>query len=468
MRWSRLAERFKNFKQRFMIKIISYSLSIVLMGIIAAACGNDASKTADANKKDTASKMEAKKDSVVAESDKPPVSGDVQVKLPEGFSAIEVTPGIGKVRHLAVNSNGDIYVKMSKADGGKGIMILKDKNGDGIADETSGFGDYGGTGIAIKDGYLYASSNTEVFRYKLDANNQVADATHPEKIVTGLVDRGQHNSKSIALDDAGNIYVNIGAPSNACQEQDRTKGSPGQDPCPILETAGGVWQFKTNKLNQSYSEGVRYCTGIRNIVGLDWNRQQKQLYAMQHGRDQLHDFYPDLYDEKQSAELPAEEMLLVKKGSNFGWPYCYYDQFQNKKLLNPEYGGDAKKQGRCAGVDQPIMAFPGHWAPNALLFYTGNQFPEHYRNGAFICFHGSWNRSPENQAGFFVAFVPFKNGKPSGKYEVFADGFTGLAQIKGAAQAKHRPMGLAMGPDGALYISDDVKGTIWKVVYKGK
>jgi glucose/arabinose dehydrogenase len=449
-----------------MKKIVYYAISLSMLAV-TIACGNDASKT-DNSKKDSTAATQPKKESEENESEKPPVSGDVQLKLPAGFTAIEVTPGIGKARHLVVNGNGDIYVKMSDANGSKGIIELKDKNGDGIADETSSFGNYGGTGIAIKNGYLYASSNTEVFRYKLNSSNQVADPANPEKIVTGLVDRNQHNSKSIALDDGGNIYVNIGAPSNACQVQDRTKGSPGQDPCPILETAGGVWQFKTNKLNQSYGEGVRYCTGIRNIVGLDWNKQQKQLYAMQHGRDQLHEFYPDLYDEKQSAELPAEEMLLVKKGSNFGWPYCYYDEFQNKKILNPEYGGDTKKQGRCAGVDQPIMAFPGHWAPNALLFYTGNQFPEHYRDGAFICFHGSWNRSPENQAGYFVAFVPFKNGKPSGKYEVFADGFTGLAAIKGAAQAKHRPMGLAIGPDGSLYISDDVKGTIWKIVYKGK
>jgi glucose/arabinose dehydrogenase len=449
-----------------MKKVVLYSLSLsFLLGIIVA-CGNNESKSNESKKDTTA--VAKTKDSTVDESKKPPVSNDVQLKLPEGFTAIEVTPGIGGARHLAVTSNGDIYVKLADAKKGNGIVELKDKNGDGVADENSGFGDYGGTGIAIKNGYLYASSNTEVFRYKLDANNQVLDAKNPEKIITGLADHGEHNSKSIALDDAGNIYVNIGAYSNACQVTDRTKGSPGQDPCPILNDAGGIWQFKVNKLNQSYAQGVRYCTGIRNIVGLDWNKQQHQLYAMQHGRDQLHELYPDLYTDEQSAELPAEEMLLVKKGSNFGWPYCYYDQFQSKKILGPEYGGDGKKQGRCAGVDKPIMAFPGHWAPDALLFYTGTQFPEHYRNGAFICFHGSWNRSPENQAGFNVVFVPFKNGKPSGKYEVFADGFTGMAVVKGPGQAKHRPTGLAIGPDGSLYISDDVKGTIWKVVYKGK
>ena len=433
-----------------MKKIVYYSLPALLMIVMVIACSNNspAPSASSGNNNNT--------------------EGDVQLRLPPGFVAIEVSPGVGAARHLVVNSNGDIYIKMANDNGGRAIVVLKDKNGDGIADETSGFGNYGGTGIAIKNGYLYASSNSEVFRYKLNANNQVTDPDHPEKIITGLVDHGEHNSKSITLDDAGNIYVNIGAPSNACQVEDRKKGSPGQNPCPLLATAGGIWQFKADKLNQSYADGIHYATGIRNVVGLDWNKEQNQLYAMQHGRDQLHDLFPNLYDSKQSAELPAEEMLLVKKGSDFGWPYCYFDQIQNKKVLAPEFGGDGKKQDRCAYVPPPVVAFPGHWAPDALLFYTGKQFPEHYRNGAFIAFHGSWNRAPEPQAGYNVVFVPFKNGQPSGKYEIFADGFAGVPVVTGDAQAKHRPVGLAVGPDGSLYISDSEKGTIWKIVYKGK
>jgi glucose/arabinose dehydrogenase len=231
-----------------------------------------------------------------------------------------------------------------------------------------------------------------------------------------------------------------------------------------LETAGGIWQFKANKLNQSYAEGIRYATGIRNIVGIDWNNKENQLYAVQHGRDQLSQLWPDKYNEQQSAELPAEEFLLVKKGSDFGWPYCYYDQMQKKKVLQPEYGGDGKQIGRCANKTQPIMGFPGHWAPNDLLFYTGKMFPEKYRNGAFIAFHGSWNRGSK-QAGYHVVFVPFKNGKPSGNYEIFADGFMGASSIAGSAQAKYRPCGLAQGTDGALYISESQKGKIWKIVY---
>ena len=163
------------------------------------------------------------------------------------------------------------------------------------------------------------------------------------------------------MDGKGNLYVTIGAPSNACQVNDRTEGSPGKDPCPLLVTAGGVWQFKADKLNQSYAEGIRFATGIRNIVGINWDNSTDQLFAMQHGRDQLNSIAPKLYTNEQSAELPAEEFLLIKEGSDFGWPYCYYDHLQKKKVLGPEYGGDGKLPGRCTGKDLPIMAFPGHW-----------------------------------------------------------------------------------------------------------
>ena len=388
--------------------------------------------------------------------------------LQDGFSAIAVAENLGRARHIVVNSNGDVYVKLERLKDGKGIFRLRDTNGDGKADQVTGFGNYPGTGIAIKKGYLYASSNSAIYRYKLNDKNEVANPDQPENIVKDLADHGEHNAKSIALDNAGNIYVNIGAFSNACQVDDRTKGSPGQDPCPILDVAGGIWQFSADKLNQSYPQGTRYRTGIRNTVGIFWNEKQNELYAMQHGRDDLHRLFDNLYTDDQNAILPAEEMFLVKKGSNFGWPYCYYDQIQQKKILNPEYGGDGKTQGRCEGVDKPIYAFPGHLAPNALLFYTGTAFPEKYRNGAFIAFHGSWNRAPKPQAGYFVVFLPFKDGLPNGNWEVFADGFAGSEQDKASGKAKYRPCGLAQGPDGSLYVSDDNMGNIWKITYKGK
>lgn len=392
---------------------------------------------------------------------------ETNLKLPAGFRAEVFADGVGRARHLVVTPQGNVFVKLGRLEGGHGIVMLQDLNKDGKADKQTAFGDYPGTGIALDRTHLYASSDEEVFRYALDEKGMVKNPDGPDRIVTGLINRRQHASKSITLDNRGNIYVNIGAFSNACQERDRTKGSKGMMPCPILDSAGGIWQFNTARLDQSYAQGKRYATGLRNVVGLDWNEQVDQLFVTQHGRDQLFQLYPELYDEKQSAELPAETMYAIRPGDDCGWPYVYYDHQQKKKILAPEYGGDGKKTGGERAID-PIVAFPGHLAPNALLFYTGSMFPAKYRNGAFIAFHGSWNRAPEPQKGYFVAFVPFKNGKPSGPWEVFADNFAGTETIQAPGQAEHRPCGLAQGPDGALYVSDDVKGTIYKITYEGK
>jgi glucose/arabinose dehydrogenase len=235
-------------------------------------------------------------------------------------------------------------------------------------------------------------------------------------------------------------------------------------PCTILDSAGGIWQFKTDKLRQSYGEGTRYATGLRNVVGLDWNKSLDQLYITQHGRDQLNTLYPELYDLEASANLPAETMYVINEGDDAGWPYIYYDHFQNKKILSPEYGGDGKETAGENTID-PLMTFPAHMGPNALLIYTGDMFPEHYRNGAFIAFHGSWNRAPEKQEGYNVIFVPLENGVPSGAWEVFAGGFAGKDSIYSPDEAAHRPTGLAQGPDGSLYVSDDAGGTIFRIVY---
>jgi glucose/arabinose dehydrogenase len=264
------------------------------------------------------------------------------------------------------------------------------------------------------------------------------------------------------------MYVTVGAPSNACQEQDRTKGSKGMDPCPLLDLHGGIWRFKADVLNQDQAkDGYRFATGIRNAVAISWNTTENKLYALQHGRDQLAQFYPELYTEDQSSQLPAEEFLLVEDGSNFGWPYCYFDPMLNKKVLGPEYGGDGQKEDRCASADDPLLAFPAHTAPNDVLFYTGNMFPGKYKNGAFIAFHGSWNRAPQPQEGYYVVFVPFKGAIPEGSWEIFASGFAGVETVKSPRDAQHRPCGLAQGPDGSLYVSDDVNGRIYRILYNG-
>ncbi len=385
--------------------------------------------------------------------------------LPDGFSALVVAHEIGRGRHIDVNDNGDIYVSLAQHDENKGIACLRDTTGDGRADVVKYTGEHTGTGIKLHKGYLYFGADTAVVRYPLQTGELLPESNW-EMIARGFPQERQHEAKPMEFDNQGNMYVTVGAPANACMEQMRTKGSPGMDPCPILEYAGGIWKFKDDVLNQDQlADGERYATGIRHAVANSWNSEVNELYVVQHGRDQLHQFFPELYDTKQNAELPAEEFFLVTEGSDFGWPYCYYDQFQQKKVLAPEYGGDGELVERCENKTDPIMAFPGHIGPNDLLFYSGEMFPEKYRNGAFIAFHGSWNRAPEPQSGYFVVFVPFEGAYPSGDWEIFADGFAGTETINSTRDAVYRPCGLSQGPDGSLYVVDSNKGKIWRIIY---
>jgi len=392
------------------------------------------------------------------------------INLPEGFKAV-VVDSVGKARHIVSAENGDLYVALSNAHDGNGIVALKDENGDGVADRKEYFGSLTGTGIDLYEGYLYFSDDTSVVRYKMPENGLVP-TSEPETVISGFPRQNQHADKAFTFDNSGNIYVNIGAPSNSCQEKDRTKGSPGQEPCPLLEDHAGIWQFSATELGQTPEDGQRYATGLRNVVGLDWKDANNTLYVTQHGRDQLYQNWPQYYNEQESAELPAEEMFEVQDGDNFGWPYTYYDQNKEAIMLAPEYGGDGQKtvaDSKYAGqFEKPIAAFPGHWAPNDLLFYTADQFPAKYKDGAFIAFHGSWNRAPLPQAGYNVVFVPFENNKVSGDYEVFADGFKGADTLESPANAQYRPMGLTQGPDGSIYLSESEEGKIWKIVYTGE
>ena len=255
--------------------------------------------------------------------------------LPENFSALVVADETGRGRHIAVNENGDIYDSLGQQEENRGIACLRDTTGDGRADVIEYAGEHTGTGIQLHKGYLYFGSDTAVVRYPLQPD-ELLPGNEWEMIARGFPQERQHEAKPMEFDGQGNMYVTVGAPANACMEQMRTKGSPGMDPCPILEYAGGIWKFKDDEPNQDQlADGERYATGIRHAVANSWNDQVNELYVVQHGRDQLHSFFPDMYTTEQHAELPAEEFLLVSEGADFGWPYCYYDQFQEKKVLAP-------------------------------------------------------------------------------------------------------------------------------------
>ena len=382
--------------------------------------------------------------------------------LPAGFVATVVQEGQGGGRHLAVAPNGDIYLA-----GRGGLLAMRDKNGDGKADETMKFGDVKGTEVRLYKNFLYVSDDVGVYRYPLKKGD-LAPAGPRQTVVSGFPVERQHADKTFALDPKGTLYINVGAPSNSCQEKDRQEGSMGMNPCPILEKYGGVWVFDGNKTDQKNTDGRRFATGIRNAVAIEWNTRQNALYAVIHGRDSIDTLFPALYNAEDNATRQGEEFHKIVDGGNYGWPYTFFDTKLNQRVVAPEYGGDGKKTPEPGKYADPLVAFPAHWAPNDLEFYNGKSFPAKYQDGAFIAFHGSWNRAPEPQAGYKVVFQPMKDGKPNGNYEVFAEGFAGDMPDNSPSNAKYRPVGLAVGPDGSLYVSDSQKGRIWRISYKAK
>jgi glucose/arabinose dehydrogenase len=397
--------------------------------------------------------------------------GNAGLALPAGFCATLFADSVGSARHLAVAPNGDVFVALGAPRGragagtaAVGVVAFRDRDGDGRADERQGVGGRGGTGVALAPGWLYADDGTAIVRYPLPAGS-LRPSGPADTVVSGFP-TGGHAPHGIALDGRGALFVTVGSVSNACQQQDRQNASPGRDPCTELETRAGIWRFRADQTGQRFGPAGRYATGIRNALALAI-APDGQLWAAQHGRDQLFQNWGDRFTAEQSAELPAEELFPVREGDDFGWPYCYYDPTRRARVLAPEYGGDGRTVGRCAQKRPPAAAFPAHWAPMSALFYTGRQFPAKYRAGAFVAFHGSWNRAPLPQAGYQVAFVPLRGGRAAGPPETFADGFAGGEARKQPGQAQHRPVGLAQAPDGGLYVTDDVRGRIWKIVYVG-
>jgi glucose/arabinose dehydrogenase/sugar lactone lactonase YvrE/mono/diheme cytochrome c family protein len=401
----------------------------------------------------------------------------VGITLPPGFCATIFADGVGHARHMSFASDGTLYVNTwsgvyyphDKSREGGFLVALRDTKGTGHADVNERFGpgvaqgSPGGTGIALHKGWLYFEMGDKIARYKMTPG-QMIPQSDPEVIVSGLPLAGEHPMHQFIIDDKDNLFINVGAFSNACEHKLGEPLSPGYDPCTELETRAGVWRYSATKLGQTFSPTERYVTGMRNGGGMQLDKSGRLLMT-QHGRDRLSQSFKNIYTPEQGPELPAEELLVIKQGADYGWPYCYYDGFQQKLVLAPEYGGDGKTVGRCADKVTPIAFYPAHWAPNDLLLYYGTSFPSPYRGGAFIAFHGSWNRSPAPQAGFRVVFQPIKKGNPSGAFITFADGFPGKARPDNTA---YRPSGLVMGPDGALYVSEDYhSGRIWKIVYNG-
>ncbi|HEV7358491.1 MAG TPA: PQQ-dependent sugar dehydrogenase [Steroidobacteraceae bacterium] len=404
---------------------------------------------------------------------------DSGLKLPAGFCATIFADGIGHARHVVVADDGVVYVNTwsgryygnDKPHDGGFLVALKDTKGTGKADVNQRFGataqsgGAGGTGIGIYKGWLYAELNDKILKYPLKKGS-ILPGEQSQVVVSGLPLGGDHPMHPFAIDAGGEMYIDVASATNSCQEKNRTLKSPGINPCTELETRGGVWRYDAKKTNQVFSPKERYATGIRNGEGFAVDAIGQHIFVTQHGRDQLHTNWPDVIkDADKEATLPSEEVMLLQQGGDYGWPMCYHDPFQPGLVLAPEYGGDGKTAGLCAQKLPPVAYFPAHWAPNGMVLYDQKQFPARYQKGLFIAFHGSWNRAPYAQGGYNLVYQGLSGDKASGKCEIFADGFAGAD--KSPEKAAHRPNGLAVGPDGALFVTDDVAGRIYRIVYKG-
>jgi glucose/arabinose dehydrogenase len=452
---------------------LAFSLGAIATMLVLGGCVKSESSGADSTAADS---------TTAASAACPTDNGGIT--LPPGFCATVFADNIGHARHIVVNANGDVYVNTwsgeyynTPAPAGGFLVAMRDTNSDGKADIIKRFGpdaqnrNGGGTGIAIYNGSLYAEEgdtvSKRIVRYAISADSMTPSSAGSEVIVSNLPAKGGHPMHPFAIGQSGDLFVNSGSSTNSCQIKERTTESRGIQPCAELSTRAGIWKYSANRTNQRFSPAERYATGIRNAVAIAFD-PGGHLYATQHGRDQLAENWPKLYTAEKGQNLPAEELLKIEQNGDYGWPYCYFDDVQRKLVLAPEYGGDGGKAvGDCASKKGPAVFFPAHWAPDGLVFYTGSAFPQQYRGGAFIAFHGSWNRAPGPQQGYNVVFVPFSGGNAadSARYQVFADGFAGA--IKQPDRAAHRPTGITQGPDGALYITDDKGGRVWRVVYKG-
>ncbi|MEZ5263855.1 MAG: hypothetical protein R2755_19250 [Acidimicrobiales bacterium] len=191
------------------------------------------------------------------------------ITLPDGLCASVFADGLVGARHLSVAPDGTVYVAIADAPGGDpdgGVVALRDDDGDGHAEHIERFGERGGNGVTVHDGWLYLARNDSVVRYRLPAGDSVGLTPDgdPETIVSGLPDSPDHFAKTAVIDDEGRMFVNIGSPSNACQVDNREPFSPGIDPCPELEDRAGIWRFDADEQGQTQADGTRYATGVRN------------------------------------------------------------------------------------------------------------------------------------------------------------------------------------------------------------
>ena len=345
------------------------------------------------------------------------IVADVQV--PDGFQVNVFAGGLNGPRFIAVGPDGTLYA----ADRGNNrIVALPDWDNDHEADEIQVFAEGLNRphSLVYHEGAWYVGVPSGVVRLVDEDGDGTADSQ--TEIISDYPTSGAHTTRTVTFLPDGRMVVSIGSSCNVCEEEDPRR-------------AGVVVYDDATGANEQI-----FATGLRNAVGLTVHPETGELWATNNGRDLLGD------------DLPPETVYLVQEGANYGWPFCH-----NGWLEDPDMGFE----GSCEGIPTPEVEMQAHSAPLGLAFYTGHTFPAEYQGDLFVAFHGSWNRT--ELTGYKVVHIPFANGQVAGELTDFAWGWLDMA----TDEVYGRPVGLAVGPDGALYVSDDKGGFIYRISYVG-
>jgi glucose/arabinose dehydrogenase len=338
------------------------------------------------------------------------------IRMPEGFRFEAFARGVPNARSLAMADDGTVFVGSRTA--GK-VYAIPDRDRDGRGDEVivlaSGLREP--NGVAFRDGALYVAEARRVVRYD-GILAQLRNAPAPVVVRGDFPAQDEHSWKFMAFGPDGKLYVPVGAPCNVCARADRRFAA-------------------ISRMNADGTGFEVLARGVRNTVGFDWHPETQELWFTDNGRDWVGDDGP-----------PDELNRAPRAGMHFGFPHCH-----GRRTVDPDHG---RAEG-CAGFAPPERELGAHVAALGMRFYTGTMFPERYRGGIFIAEHGSWNRT--TPVGYRVSFVPLHEGRADG-YEAFATGF------QRGPQAWGRPVDVLVAPDGALLVSDDRAGAVWRISYR--
>jgi len=349
------------------------------------------------------------------------------LKVPQGFSVSVFAKDLGNPRMLAVSTDGTVYATRQQSN--DVIALSEDGNHTAPKLRVVVAGLEQVHGIAIHEGKVYLASPTTVWLSSIEADGGLSA---PMPIIHDLPDGGQHRGRTIDIGPDRMLYVSVGSSCNDCAEA-------GKDRATML-------RFDLNGGGRTV-----FAQGLRNTIGFAWHPTTRTLWGMDNGSDWKGD------------DLPPEELNAIRENGDYGWPLCYGKRVVDRITVSEPVqvlGREMTKEQYCATTEPATLEYPAHSAPIGMVFYNANQFPPDFKGDALVAFHGSWNR--QTPAGYKVVRVRFRNNQPQG----FEDFLTGFLVDAGTRQFG-RPAGIAVARDGALLVSDDANGLIYRIAYAG-